>query len=110
MSLHGAGKHLAKGEASRILHRLVVEDILVEEVKKSDYGSVSSILKVSLLMLYTAILPSLTIAHCASNVSFYNCKFSKALKKCQVNELKVCNLFAGHRIILRFVNLILFLA
>lgn len=64
MSLHGAGKHLAKGEASRILHRLVVEDILVEEVKKSDYGSVSSILK--------------------------------------VNELKVCNLFAGHRIILRF--------
>ncbi|BAT86759.1 hypothetical protein VIGAN_05006800 [Vigna angularis var. angularis] len=65
VSLHGAGKHLAKGEASRILHHLVVEDILVEEVKKSDYyGSVSSILK--------------------------------------VNELKVCNLFAGHRIILRF--------
>jgi len=54
--LHGAGKHLAKGEASRILHHLVVEDILVEEVKKSDfYGSVSSILKVSMLMLYTAI-------------------------------------------------------
>ncbi|ESW20522.1 hypothetical protein PHAVU_006G216200 [Phaseolus vulgaris] len=65
VSLHAAGKHLAKGEASRILHHLVVEDILVEEVKKSDfYGSISSILK--------------------------------------VNEPKVCNLFAGHRIILRF--------
>ncbi|MCI16779.1 ATP-dependent DNA helicase Q-like 4A-like, partial [Trifolium medium] len=29
--LHGAGKHLAKGEASRILHHLVVEDFLAEE-------------------------------------------------------------------------------
>ncbi|KAK7328296.1 hypothetical protein VNO77_22399 [Canavalia gladiata] len=48
VSLHGAGKHLAKGEASRVLHHLVVEDFLVEEVKKSDiYGSVSSILKVN---------------------------------------------------------------
>ncbi|KAL2593602.1 hypothetical protein AAZV13_12G139800 [Glycine max] len=48
VSLHGAGKHLAKGEASRILHHLVVEDFLWEEVKKSDfYGSVSSILKVN---------------------------------------------------------------
>ncbi|KAL5176217.1 ATP-dependent DNA helicase Q-like 4A [Glycine soja] len=48
VSLHGAGKHLAKGEASRILHHLVVEDFLGEEVKKSDfYGSVSSILKVN---------------------------------------------------------------
>ncbi|XP_027338810.1 ATP-dependent DNA helicase Q-like 4A [Abrus precatorius] len=48
LSLHGAGKHLAKGEASRVLHHLVVEDFLVEEVKKSDiYGSVSSILKVN---------------------------------------------------------------
>ncbi|KAH9619809.1 hypothetical protein KSS87_015581 [Heliosperma pusillum] len=46
LSLHGAGKSLAKGEASRVLRHLVVEDILVEEVKKSDiYGSVSSILK-----------------------------------------------------------------
>ncbi|XP_058771804.1 ATP-dependent DNA helicase Q-like 4A [Vicia villosa] len=46
--LHGAGKHLAKGEASRILHHLVVEDFLAEEVKKSDfYGSVSSVLKVN---------------------------------------------------------------
>ncbi|KAL2342236.1 hypothetical protein Fmac_010176 [Flemingia macrophylla] len=48
VSLHGAGKHLGKGEASRVLHHLVVEDFLVEEVKKSDYyGSVSSTLKAS---------------------------------------------------------------
>ncbi|RYR02598.1 hypothetical protein Ahy_B06g081396 [Arachis hypogaea] len=33
LSLHGAGKHLAKGEASsRVLYHLVVEDFLVEEV------------------------------------------------------------------------------
>ncbi|KAL3620845.1 hypothetical protein CASFOL_035757 [Castilleja foliolosa] len=48
LSLHGAGKHLSKGEASRVLRHLVIEDILVEEVKKSDlYGSVSSVLKVN---------------------------------------------------------------
>ncbi|XP_068658889.1 ATP-dependent DNA helicase Q-like 4A isoform X2 [Aristolochia californica] len=48
LSLHGAGKNLAKNEASRILHHLVVEDILVEEVKKSDiYGSISSVLRVN---------------------------------------------------------------
>ncbi|XP_022763289.1 ATP-dependent DNA helicase Q-like 4A [Durio zibethinus] len=48
LSLHGAGKHLAKGEASRILRHLVVEEFLVEDVKKSDiYGSVSSVLKVN---------------------------------------------------------------
>ncbi|KAL0365036.1 UNVERIFIED_CONTAM: ATP-dependent DNA helicase Q-like 4A [Sesamum angustifolium] len=48
LSLHGAGKHLAKGEASRVLRHLVVEDILVEDVKKSDiYGSVSSVVKVN---------------------------------------------------------------
>lgn len=47
LSLHGAGKHMAKGEASRILRHLVIEDVLLEEVKKSDvYGSVSSVLKV----------------------------------------------------------------
>ncbi|KAK4739629.1 hypothetical protein R3W88_003326 [Solanum pinnatisectum] len=46
--LHGAGKKLAKGEASRVLRHLVTEDILVEDVKKSDlYGSVSSVLKVN---------------------------------------------------------------
>ncbi|GAB2229187.1 hypothetical protein Droror1_Dr00023323 [Drosera rotundifolia] len=48
LRLHGAGKHLAKGEASRILRHLVTEDILVEDVKKSDiYGSVSSVLHVN---------------------------------------------------------------
>ncbi|OMP01611.1 hypothetical protein COLO4_11771 [Corchorus olitorius] len=48
LSLHGAGKHLAKGEASRVLRHLVTEEFLVEEVKKSDiYGSVSSVLKVN---------------------------------------------------------------
>lgn len=48
LHLHGAGKKLAKGEASRVLRHLVTEDILVEDVKKSDlYGSVSSVLKVN---------------------------------------------------------------
>ncbi|URE10634.1 RQC [Musa troglodytarum] len=48
LGLHGAGKHLAKGEASRVIRHLVVEDILVEDVKKSDiYGSISSVLKVN---------------------------------------------------------------
>ncbi|GKB23104.1 ATP-dependent DNA helicase Q-like 4A protein [Tanacetum coccineum] len=48
LSLHGAGKGVPKGEALRVLHHLVVEEILLEDVKKSDfYGSVSSILKVN---------------------------------------------------------------
>ncbi|KAF5198213.1 DNA helicase, ATP-dependent, partial [Thalictrum thalictroides] len=48
LNLHGAGKHLVKGEASRILRHLVIEEVLAEEVKKSDlYGSVSSVLKVN---------------------------------------------------------------
>ncbi|KAI0494429.1 hypothetical protein KFK09_024563 [Dendrobium nobile] len=48
LRLHGAGKHLPKGEASRIIRHLVIEDILVEEVKKSDaYGSISSVLRVN---------------------------------------------------------------
>ncbi|KAK1430220.1 hypothetical protein QVD17_12800 [Tagetes erecta] len=48
LSLHGAGKHLAKGEASRVLRHLVVEEILVEDVKKSEvYGSTTSVLKVN---------------------------------------------------------------
>jgi bloom syndrome protein len=48
LHLHGAGKHLTKSEASRILHYLVTEDILAEGVKKSElYGSVSSLLKVN---------------------------------------------------------------
>lgn len=51
--MHGVGKHLAKGEASRILRHLVTEDFLVEEVKKSDiYGSVSSVLKVFKAVLF----------------------------------------------------------
>ncbi|KAG7645882.1 Helicase superfamily 1/2 ATP-binding domain [Arabidopsis thaliana x Arabidopsis arenosa] len=48
LQFHGAGKHLSKIEVSRILHYLVTEDILVEDVRKSDmYGSVSSLLKVN---------------------------------------------------------------
>ncbi|KAL6629187.1 hypothetical protein ACP70R_028952 [Stipagrostis hirtigluma subsp. patula] len=48
LSLHGAGKHLAKGEAARVLRHLVTERLLAEDVKKSDtYGSVSSVLKVN---------------------------------------------------------------
>ncbi|TVU33484.1 hypothetical protein EJB05_25306 [Eragrostis curvula] len=49
LSLHGAGKQLAKGEAARILRHLVTERILSEDVKKSDnmYGSVTSVLKVN---------------------------------------------------------------
>eukprot|EP00252_Welwitschia_mirabilis_P004711 TRINITY_DN15000_c0_g1_i1.p1 TRINITY_DN15000_c0_g1~~TRINITY_DN15000_c0_g1_i1.p1 ORF type:complete len:561 (+),score=108.47 TRINITY_DN15000_c0_g1_i1:1-1683(+) len=48
LSLHGAGKGLSKINASRILHHLVIEDVLIEEVMKSDtYGSVSSVLKVN---------------------------------------------------------------
>ena len=47
LDLHGAGKHLGKDEASRILRHLVIEDFLREDVKKSDvYGSISSVLKV----------------------------------------------------------------
>ncbi|GMI88192.1 hypothetical protein like AT1G10930 [Hibiscus trionum] len=57
LSLHGAGKHLAKGEASRIIHHLVVEEFLLEDVKKSDvYGSVSSVLKVNELKAKTLLL------------------------------------------------------
>ncbi|KAI3774488.1 hypothetical protein L1987_49046 [Smallanthus sonchifolius] len=48
LSLHGAGKSVTKGEALRVLHHLVVEEILIEDVKRSDYyGCVSSILKVN---------------------------------------------------------------
>ncbi|KAG8368802.1 hypothetical protein BUALT_Bualt15G0084600 [Buddleja alternifolia] len=62
LSLHGAGKHLAKGEASRVLRHLVTEDILVEDVKKSDlYGSVSSIVKVNESRAYNLFSGSQTI-------------------------------------------------
>uniref|UniRef100_A0A0E0KQU8 DNA 3'-5' helicase n=1 Tax=Oryza punctata TaxID=4537 RepID=A0A0E0KQU8_ORYPU len=56
LSLHGAGKHLAKGEAARILRHLVTEEILIEDVKKSEnYGSVSSVLKSLAAELYEAL-------------------------------------------------------
>nr|XP_043630024.1 ATP-dependent DNA helicase Q-like 4A [Erigeron canadensis] len=48
LCLYGSGKHLAKGEALRVLRHLVVDGILVEDVKKSDlHASVSSVLKVN---------------------------------------------------------------
>ncbi|KAL8188794.1 hypothetical protein R6Q57_029549 [Mikania cordata] len=48
LSFHGAGKSVAKGDVLRVLHHLVVEEILIEDVKRSDYyGCVSSILKVN---------------------------------------------------------------
>ncbi|KAF8685971.1 hypothetical protein HU200_043897 [Digitaria exilis] len=47
LPFHGAGKHLSKGEAARIMQHLVTEGILIEDVKRSDniYGSISSVLK-----------------------------------------------------------------
>uniref|UniRef100_K3YPE6 DNA 3'-5' helicase n=1 Tax=Setaria italica TaxID=4555 RepID=K3YPE6_SETIT len=36
LPLHGAGKHLAKGDAARIMRHLVTEGILIEDVKKID--------------------------------------------------------------------------
>ncbi|KAJ0800851.1 putative DNA helicase [Helianthus annuus] len=62
LSLHGAGKHIAKGEASRVLRHLVVEEILVEDVKKSDlYGSTSSVLKVNEQKAFTLLAGRQTI-------------------------------------------------
>ncbi|XP_073271932.1 ATP-dependent DNA helicase Q-like 4A [Primulina huaijiensis] len=62
LSLHGAGKHLAKNEASRVLRHLVIEDILMEDVKKSDlYGSVSSLLKVNESRVYSLFAGGQTI-------------------------------------------------
>jgi bloom syndrome protein len=41
-------KNLSKGDASHILHRLVLEDFVVEDIMKSDvYRSLSSILKMN---------------------------------------------------------------
>lgn len=77
LKLHGAGKHLAKGEASRILHHLVVEDFLVEDVKKSDfYGSVSSILKVNESKAYNLCVgvQKITLRFPSGNA----CKLSKS--------------------------------
>ncbi|GBG63031.1 hypothetical protein CBR_g34731 [Chara braunii] len=48
LELHGVGKKYQKTEAERILRRLVCENVLREEVSKSDaYGSVFSVLKVN---------------------------------------------------------------
>ncbi|XP_073042093.1 ATP-dependent DNA helicase Q-like 4A [Primulina eburnea] len=61
-SLHGAGKHLAKDEASRELRHIVIEDILMEDVEKSDlYGSVSSLLKVNESRVYSLFAGGQTI-------------------------------------------------
>jgi len=51
LPFHGAGKHLAKGEAARIMRHLVTEGILIEDVKRSGniYGSISSVLKANQL-------------------------------------------------------------
>ncbi|KAH7373519.1 hypothetical protein KP509_17G060200 [Ceratopteris richardii] len=47
LEYHGMGKHLSKGVVERILHRMVFEGILREDISKSDvFGSISSILKV----------------------------------------------------------------
>lgn len=66
--MHGIGKHLAKGEASRVLRHLVTEHFLVEDVKKSDtYGSVSSVLKVkdnNCLTLSNDVLKLLVLLFC----------------------------------------------
>ncbi|XP_024542042.1 ATP-dependent DNA helicase Q-like 4A isoform X2 [Selaginella moellendorffii] len=46
--LHGAGKSLNKSVVERILHRLVFDEVLKENINKSDtFGSISSILKVN---------------------------------------------------------------
>lgn len=48
LPLHGAGKAHTKGEAERILRRMVVDGILFEHINISDmYGSVSSTIKIN---------------------------------------------------------------
>jgi bloom syndrome protein len=47
LNLHGTGKSYSKGVVERILHKMVFEGILKEDISKSDmFGSISSILKV----------------------------------------------------------------
>ena len=47
LELHGTGKSYSKGVVERILHKMVLEGILKEDISKSDmFGSISSILKV----------------------------------------------------------------
>ncbi|KAF3789205.1 ATP-dependent DNA helicase Q-like 4A, partial [Nymphaea thermarum] len=66
LSLHGAGKHLEKGYASRIVRHLVIEDFLIEDVKKSDiYGSVLSVLKVEeMLSMFLLLLEFIYAKSC----------------------------------------------
>lgn len=45
--LHGVGHKFSKSEAERILRKMVTERLLMEDVCKSDYGSISSVLKVN---------------------------------------------------------------
>lgn len=48
LEFHGAGKNFSKGVVERILHRMVFEGILKEDINKSDmFGSISSVLKVT---------------------------------------------------------------
>ncbi|MCO5608167.1 hypothetical protein L7F22_062373 [Adiantum nelumboides] len=47
LELHGIGKNISKGVVERILHRMVFDGILREDISKSDmFGSISSVLKV----------------------------------------------------------------
>eukprot|EP00850_Spirogloea_muscicola_P008178 SM000043S15806 [mRNA] locus=s43:268585:276889:- [translate_table: standard] len=48
LDLHGVGKKLVKGKVERILHRMVLDNVLCEDVHKGDmYGGLSSTLKVN---------------------------------------------------------------
>ncbi|GAQ84734.1 DNA helicase [Klebsormidium nitens] len=48
LPLHGAGKKFTKGEVERILHRMVSEQILVEDLSKSEnYGSILAYLRIN---------------------------------------------------------------
>ena len=45
--LHGAGREWGKGDVERMLHRLVLDRVLQEDVSKSDvYGTVSTVIRV----------------------------------------------------------------
>ncbi|PHU07025.1 hypothetical protein BC332_23514 [Capsicum chinense] len=79
LRLHGAGKQLAKGETSRVLCHLVTEDILMEDVKKSDlYGSVSSVLKILRICL-------LLVLHLGSSVGISRIfAFLSAFIRCDI--------------------------
>nr|GEV44967.1 ATP-dependent DNA helicase Q-like 4A [Tanacetum cinerariifolium] len=72
LSLHGVGKGITKGEVLRVLHHLVVQDILFKGVKKSDfYGTVSSILKVSKTVIHLNLCLILLIFLCCYELLIY---------------------------------------